>query len=142
MPANWKRVERRAARVFGASRRPLSGGNQSGSEDGPRDDAQHKRIFIEAKHGKRVAPWTLYLDAKAKAKAEGTGRTPVLMLHQANQQGVLVCFNSNDFEAVAREWALANGFVLSPKEVHNGSTSAPVVSKVRKRKKKGKAPRG
>lgn len=110
--AQWKNAEMRLARFFGTVRRPLSGGNQTGAKEGPRDDGQHDILYIENKYGAKVAPWSLYKDTLIKAKHEG--RTPVMGLQQKGETGMLICFNSRDMETVCTEWAKANGFFLCP----------------------------
>lgn len=110
----WKRAESRAAKLFGTVRRPLSGGNQSGGLEGPRDDAQHEVLHLETKSGASVAPWSLYKRTARIAAREG--RVPVLVLQQHREHGLLVCINSQHMEAVIREWCKANGFELLPKE--------------------------
>jgi len=98
----WKQVERRCASLFGCERKALSGGNSGGS----RSDTTHDRLYIEVKHRKRWAIWSLYEDTKDKAVKEG--RIPVCVLDQHRKHGCLVCVHSNDLFDFAAEVLLGD----------------------------------
>ena len=108
---NWKRAEQRLATQFATTRRPLSGGN---SKTG-RDDGFHDVIFLESKHARRHAIWSLYKKTKAIAKEED--RIPVIGLHQSHETGVLFVIHSSEFKTVALEYLKAQGYILSPKKI-------------------------
>jgi len=102
--AAWKKSEQRLAALFGARRRPLSGGNQGGG----RDDGMHPILFLENKHGKQCAGLvSLFEQTALKAKKEG--RVPVIGV-QAKYRGTVLIFAAIDFERVAQEWAIAHGY--------------------------------
>jgi hypothetical protein len=92
---SWKRSERRVARLFGAERNPLSGGNSGVT----RSDSRHERLFIETKERARHEAWSIYDDAAEKAKKEG--KLPVVALVQRGRRGVLICVNSADLKEFA-----------------------------------------
>lgn len=90
----WKDTERRLAALFGTERRACSGGN---SKSGGRDDVKHPELFIECKHGKQIAPWSLYLETRKLASKED--KIPLLGLHQSGYPGfLLVIHSSNSLE--------------------------------------------
>lgn len=129
----WKTAEMKLAKFFGTTRRPLSGGNQSGNVEGPRDDGQHDVLHLENKYGVKVAPWSLFKETEAKAKKEG--RVPVLGLQQKGE-GMLVCFRDQDAEAVVQAWAEAHGYKLLPKEDTDAEEPKTERSSKRKRNRK------
>ncbi len=98
----WKQAERRLAKHFGTVRNALSGSNSklSGS------DSIHPTLYLESKQRGNHAVWTLYLDAKEKAKKEG--KTPVLGLFKNRSPGVLLCFHSDDIDTFITEWLMAH----------------------------------
>lgn len=98
----WKEAERRLARLFGATRRPLSGRN---SKSGGSDDAIHDNLYLEAKWRKRQALWSLYREVAEAAKREG--KIPVLGIAEKASKGILLVFNSEDFGKVIAEYLLA-----------------------------------
>lgn len=88
----WKELERRLGAIFGVKRRPLSGGN---SGEG-RDDCKHPVLFLEAKHVKKSALWTLYRKTKKLAVKEN--RIPVLGIQETGGKGILLTLNSRDLD--------------------------------------------
>lgn len=98
----WKQAEREVAAVFGARRRPLSGGNQGQG----RDDAIHERLFVSTKYAKRHGLWSLFRTEKPKAKKEG--KTVVLGLREKGVPGTLVCIHSDDLPVVLAAYMMAN----------------------------------
>lgn len=98
----WKQAEREVAAVFGARRRPLSGGNQGQG----RDDAIHEELFVSTKYSKRHALFTLYREEKVKARKEG--KTVVLGLREKGVPGTLVCIHSDDLPVVLAAYMAAN----------------------------------
>jgi len=106
----WKKGEDRLAKLFGTTRRPLSGGN---SKTG-RDDSLHPRLFIESKHTQRSSLWTLYRDTRKKARAEG--RIPVIGIHQIHCKGILIVIHSDDLETVMHEHSKALTLTPSAKK--------------------------
>lgn len=101
--STWKAFERRVAGFWGSVRNALSGGNSKIT----RSDSLHDCLFISCKHGARSAFWTLYLEERPKAVAEG--KTVVLSLGNLSHEGFLVAFHCNDTPIVVREWLTANG---------------------------------
>lgn len=99
----WKQAERRVAKMFGSTRRPLSGMN---SRSGGRDDCMHDVLFIENKHSKSHAVWTLYTATREIANREK--RIPVVTLTQHRSKGVLFVVHSEHLEILLREYAKAN----------------------------------
>lgn len=95
--SNWKRSERELARYFGTERTPLSGGNSKHT----RSDSLHEKLYLENKTQMRSRIWTLYRDAKAKAKREG--KIPVVGLQEHGSHGILLVIHSNDLLEVASE---------------------------------------
>lgn len=100
--ATWKAFERRAAKLFGCTRAPLSGGNGKVT----RSDSLHDSLFISCKHSKRSSLWTLFTTEKSKAVAEN--KTTVLAIHLKGAHGMLITAHSDDFEKVALAYLLAN----------------------------------
>lgn len=98
----WKQAEREVAAIFGARRRPLSGGNQGQG----RDDAIHAKLFVSTKYAKRHALWSLYRTEKPKAIKEG--KTVVIGLREKSVPGTLVCIHSADLPAVLAAYMEAN----------------------------------
>lgn len=100
--STWKQGERRAAGHFGSTRNALSGGNSGLT----RSDSKHPKIFLESKHGKSHAVWTLYDSTKPKAKKES--KTPVLAIHRKGSPGIIFCIHSSDMNEVFKQWYLAH----------------------------------
>lgn len=94
---NWKFAEDRLARFFGTTRRPLSGGN---SKTG-RDDSMHPRLFLESKHSKSHAVWTLYRKTREMARKEK--RVPVIGLQEHGKPGILLVIHTDDLDKVLAE---------------------------------------
>ena len=91
----WKAFERLVAKSFGTERTALSGGNSKVT----RSDTLHDVLYVECKYGKRVAPWSLFKDAAAKATVEG--KVPVLCLKQKGETGFLVVCLASDLRNVS-----------------------------------------
>lgn len=91
--STWKAGERRVAAIFGAKRNPLSGGNSGVT----RSDTRHETLFIECKHSKKHAVWTLHDDAKQLAKKEN--KTPVVALLRTGSPGVIFCIHTDHLSA-------------------------------------------
>jgi hypothetical protein len=100
---HWKRRERQAAALFGASRQRCSG--SSGRPDCSRSDSTHATLFVETKTRARCSTRTLYDATRDLARREG--RTAVLMLAQKGRPGFLVVCHADDLAAVAREYLSA-----------------------------------
>lgn len=107
-PTTWKRSEGRLAAIFGTTRRPLSGGNDKRG----RDDSLHPVLFLECKHRKQHALYSLYRMVLTHARKEG--RTPVIGLQQKGSPGMLLVVHSDDMSAVVREWLIANPAAAIP----------------------------
>jgi len=88
--STWKRGESRVAALFHSKRKSLSGGGSKLT----RSDSTHPKLFIECKHAKRHATWTLLDDAKPKAKAEG--KSPVIALLRKGSPGAVLCVHTDD----------------------------------------------
>lgn len=92
----WKVMERVVADLFGVKRNPLSGGNSRHS----RSDSLHDELFIECKYSARSSLWTLFDDAKDKAKKED--KIPVIAIKKKGKSGSLIAIHSDDVEVVLR----------------------------------------
>ena len=110
---SWKKAERRAAKLFGATgRAPLSGrgGKLTAS------DTMHERLFLEVKQRRKHGVWTWWQKAKelaAKEKKQGGGtKVPVVVLDQVRSPGALIVVHSDDLEAFAREVLTQRGWNL------------------------------
>lgn len=90
--STWKAGERRVASIFGSRRNPLSGGNSGVT----RSDSRHDTLFIEAKHSKKHAVWTLHDATKVLAKKEK--KIPVIALLRLNSPGVIFCVHSDSLD--------------------------------------------
>lgn len=90
----WKNVERRVAKFFSAERTPLSGGNSKHT----RSDSLHDKLFIETKHRKKMAIWTLYDKTKELAKKED--KIPILALHEKHRKGFLICMHKDNYDNI------------------------------------------
>jgi hypothetical protein len=99
----WKNKERDLANLFGAVRRPLSGGNSS--QGTRRDDANHPRLFLESKYSIRHAVATLWRFAKACCQREmrHPKRRPVVGLYEKGDPRCLLVINEDDLLFVALE---------------------------------------
>lgn len=73
----WKHSERRAAKVLGGQRTPLSGGASLHT----RGDVIHPQLFVEVKHRKRFAVLSVMRLVEELARLEK--KLPVLVLHEA-----------------------------------------------------------
>lgn len=100
----WKRFEQRVAEFFGARRRPLSG-NRSGRDDVIGDDADHPRLFLEAKLRERHAVYRIW-DAAAKL-AKKADKTPVVCLQEKNRPGFLIVVHCDHIADVAADFLAA-----------------------------------
>ena len=91
----WKAFEREAARFFGSTRTPLSGGNSKIT----RSDSLHKRIYIESKYRAKHAILATWRDAKAKADVEG--KVPVVCVREKGKKGFWILIHCEDLEEIA-----------------------------------------
>jgi len=99
--STWKARERKAARLFGAERQPLSG--SGGRPDQTRSDSTHPALFIETKLRASSAVRTLWEQTRELAKLEH--KTPVLVLFAKGKRGGLVVAHADDLAIVAAELA-------------------------------------
>lgn len=102
----WKQAERRAARLFGSQRTPLSGSNGGITAS----DSLHSKLFLETKYRVRHAAWTLFDSVRKLAQREG--KIPVVCLHENRRKGDLIIIHSDDLIEVLREYATARGIRL------------------------------
>jgi hypothetical protein len=86
------------AKSLGTERTPLSGGNSKIT----RSDSLEEKLFIEAKHRKKLWVWSLWEGTKGQAKAED--KIPVLGLHQANKKGWLIVVHSDDLDSFIQRY--------------------------------------
>jgi hypothetical protein len=79
--STWKAHERKAARMFGTERNPLSGicGKHTGS------DSLHPKLYIESKYRRRNSSIQLFKATAEKAKIEN--KIPVLALKEKGTHG-------------------------------------------------------
>lgn len=101
--STWKRFEQQVARDQGTQRTPLSG--SSSRHTGA--DTLHPRIYSEAKYRKRWAIWTLFEAVKVQAAKEG--KIPCLFLKERGKKGYLMCFHSNDWFELVRQYQVCGG---------------------------------
>ena len=94
---SWKAFERAVAKYFGCLRNSLSGSNSKAT----RSDTLHPQLFVECKHAKRIAVWSLFQKTKELAMKED--KIPVLALKQKHGEGFLVVCDSRDLQEVAHE---------------------------------------
>ncbi len=87
----WKAFERTVAHFFGGERTPLSGGNSKIT----RADVIHDKLFIECKYRQSFA--LLKTWDKAKEMAQKEGKTPVLAIKRANEDGWFIVIHCDDF---------------------------------------------
>lgn len=100
--ASWKEAERRAARMLGGKRTPLSGRNSGHTAS----DVIHDTLFIEVKYYKKAAIWTLW--EKTKKLADKEGKLPVVCMFQPHRKGFLVCVHIDDLASFLEsltEWS-------------------------------------
>ena len=90
----WKGFERVVAKFFGTKRTPLSGSASRHTKS----DTLHPELFIECKHRKKMAIWSLY--EKTKKMAEEEGKIPVLTLKEKGKKGFLICVHQQDWEKI------------------------------------------
>ena len=100
--STWKRFERQVARDQGTERTPLSG-SASRHTGG---DTLHPRIYSECKYRKKWTVWTLFSLVQEAAAREG--KIPALFLKEKSKHEYLVCFHSNDWFQLVREYAKEN----------------------------------
>jgi len=93
---NWKNIERKVARFFGAERNPLSGGNGKHT----RSDSLHDELFIETKY--RVSHSAVTLWKKTKEMAKKEKKIPVVCLAEKNQNGFWILCHSDDLKITAQ----------------------------------------
>ena len=103
--STWKKAERRIARLFGAERNALSGGNGKVS----RSDTDHPHLFIEAKLRAKSPTWNLFLATQQLARKEG--KLPVLALLRKGSPGALLVIHQDDLVRFA-------GLALSSENRH------------------------
>lgn len=101
--STWKRRERDAARLFGASRQPGSG--SCGDPSRSRSDSTHETLYIETKLRASSSVRTLWEGTAALARREG--KTPLLMLYAKGRSGGLVVCHETHLAAVAAEFRSA-----------------------------------
>ncbi len=99
--STWKRRERDAARIFGASRQPGSGSTWGGLGGETRSDSDHDRLYIETKLRASLSIRTLWEKTSEQARREG--KTPVLVLYAKGKVGGLVVCHEEHLAAVAAE---------------------------------------
>lgn len=96
--STWKAGERRVAKLLGSKRNALSGRNSGVTAS----DTRHEHLFVECKHSKAHAVWTLYDKTKELAQAEK--KTPVIALSRLRSAGVIFCIHQSDLETFIKEW--------------------------------------
>ena len=95
----WKACERRAAKLFGTLRKPLSG--SGGRKDQTRSDSVHPRLYIEVKMRERHPIRELYDVTREMARDET--KTPILAIYDKNRPGMLLIFHSDDLDKIVDE---------------------------------------
>lgn len=101
--STWKAFERTVAASLGTNRTPLSGLCSRHTSS----DTLHSRIFAECKYRQRWQVWTLYEAVKKQAIKEA--KIPALFLKEKGRKGYLVCFHSDDWLQLVKEYGLGNG---------------------------------
>lgn len=115
----WKTFESDLAKFFNSRRRPLSGLNHG---TGRGDDAQHPRIYMEAKYG-RTHPavehvWELYDHTAKKCEAETQNLLyPILGLKRTSRQGFLLTVHSSHLEKLSIEFLTQLGYTVSKDDI-------------------------
>lgn len=94
----WKGSEKRAAKFFGSTRTPLSGGNSKHT----RSDSLSPDFFVEAKLRAHSATHALYRETEKLAKREG--KIPVLALFEKHAKGFLIVVSDGNFARLARKF--------------------------------------
>jgi len=94
----WKNIESKVAKMFEATRTPLSGGSSKHT----RADVIHEVLFIEVKHGVAYE-WILgtFLEVEELAKREG--KKPLLVLHPKGTSKYLGLAELKDFGIIGKE---------------------------------------
>jgi hypothetical protein len=105
----WKRKEETLAKMFGSTRRPLSGGN---SKTG-RDDSLHPTLFLDSKYGDHAPIYRTHDEIRHKAASEKQGRVPVLALFKKGHNDCLLVIHVNDFYKVCEEFLAARGLCIA-----------------------------
>lgn len=111
MNNQWKEAERKLAKIFGTTRRPLSGMTHTYNGTGG-DDCMHDKLYLESKYtGSPRSPYNgaikLFQDTENKAHKEK--KIPVVGLRKKHAKGCILMINSQDLETVLREFASAQG---------------------------------
>jgi hypothetical protein len=94
MDKAWKAFERVAAKFFGNTRAPLSGGNGKQT----RSDSLHPDLFISCKYTARSALHSLFQEELIKANVEG--KIPIICTKKKGSDGFLITIHSKDFQSV------------------------------------------
>jgi len=95
----WKRLEREAARFFGAERVALSG--SVNTQAATSSDSDSERVYVESKLRARWSIWSLFRDVEGKARREG--KAPVLALREKGKGGWLIVCRPDDLATLASE---------------------------------------
>ncbi len=111
---NWKRLEKKVARMRGTSRTPLSGGNSKLT----RSDTLDETFFIECKYRANSSVWSLYDEIEALARKEG--KVPVFVIKKKGHHGELFVVKDKYLKEFIEKWGNENECYNNSKE-HKGS---------------------
>lgn len=103
----WKVRERSVAKGHGSERTPLSGGNGKQT----RSDSLSAKFFIESKHRKSQAIFSLYKSVKPLAKKEG--KIPVIALTEHRSHGYITCIHSDSILDYCKEYLQIHGYEIT-----------------------------
>jgi hypothetical protein len=94
MSKQWKNVERKIAKFFGAERNPLSGigSKHTGS------DTLHPELFIEAKYREKLPKSLTIIYEGAKREARKEKKIPILCQAERNKSGFYITCHSSYFD--------------------------------------------
>lgn len=94
---NWKKQERRVAKMCGTTRTPLSG---KMSKAGTSSDSLHPRLYVEAKYRETIAVIEWFMKIVPKAVKEK--KIPMLTLKAKNRKADLIVIRLKDFVDIAK----------------------------------------
>lgn len=93
----WKKVERKVADLLRGKRNPLSGRASLHTAG----DVIHPFFYVEVKHRKRMAVYTIWDEAREQARKEN--KCPLLVIKMKGRRGELVILRLQDFIRLVRE---------------------------------------
>ncbi len=99
MDKNWKRQERKIARLFGTQRTPGSGAYPQLTKS----DSLSEKLFIECKYRKELPKWIKGVVEDTISKAAKEKKIPVIVFSEKGKRDDFIIIMRTDLIAISKE---------------------------------------